>query len=357
MPLWDSLTNKTNPTSLAFNKMLNDKTLDAISRRNGLMYLILGKPNPMGRDEKSESLSFEKLTKTNGIRHSVRLMGAKATPTYPASISAEIATATGQHDNAIWGELEFSLAHGVLKWNVPHSELNTVSGDTVKGASLLEEYAQFFSTSLYTHLSEQILSANAPALTTIGGIVYAVDDGASQYGPAYINDDATGGNASYKMYGLLDRSIQQNAFTCPYVGASVGVLSIQAVQRAVNFAASAGGDVQIAPAGPELYGKAQDLARTYVQVSYDKKWDRFGGKYVNLGGVDFILEGGANAPTNTLAFIDPSSWVFVMNSGMFNVTWDDAPDLVASKRATVEYWAQLICKAPWKNAKLTGVTV
>lgn len=357
MALWDSLTNKTNPTALAFNRMLNNKTIDAVSRLNGLLYKILGKPQMVGRDTKTQELRFSRVAYIDGVKQSIRHMGAVASVTYPASRNDEVATATLATNGAIWGESEFSLAHSVIKYAVPNSEWALIDGDSKKGASLMDEYAQFFEASIRKEISSSILSANAPALTTIGGIVYAIDDGGSTTGPAYVENGATGGNASYKMYGTLDRSASGNEIFCPYVGANTGEMTVPAIQKGINRAVANGGNPTVCPVGPTLYDKAQALAREYVQVNYDKEWDRFGGKYVNIGGVDFVLEGGTNAPTNVLTFIDPETWVLVLNNRLFDVTWDEARDLTAARRATVEYWIQFLCKQPAANSKLTGVTV
>lgn len=358
MALWDSLVNKTNPTALAFNRMLNNKTYDAMSRYNGLLNRVLGKPSEIGGpDAKSKEIVFEKMQRTDGVKASVRFMDAAASFTYPSDGAQEYATATLAYDGDIWGEQEFLLAHGTLKHAIVHSELTIVDGDSKKGASLMDEYAQYFDASIRKELSTGILSANAPLRTSVGGIVWAIDDGGNTAGPAAVMDGATGGNASYAAYGLLDRSATANADFCPYVGASTGEFTIQTLQKGINMAAAAGGNVTVCPVGVNLYSKAQDLARSMQYVQAKGDWDSFGGKYVNLGGVDFCLEAGTNAPTSELILIDPETWVFIMNSKGFNVSFDDAPDLVASKRATIEFWAQFICRAPWKNAKLTGVTV
>jgi hypothetical protein len=108
--------------------------------------------------------------------------------------------------------------------------------------------------------------------------------------------------------------------------------------------------------GPTLYQKAHELAQAYVQTSYDKEWDRFGGKRVNLCGVDFVLEGGTYGPTDVLTFIDPDTWAVYMNNAGINVQFRDRNDLEDAKEAFVSLWFQALCKAPWKNSKLTGVT-
>jgi len=344
MALWDSLTNKTTTTALAFNRILNNKTLDAVRRRYGLMNRILGKSDILGRDQKSQTITFERLERVDGVKKTIRFMGTAPSFTYPANTSAEIGAATVSYAEGKHGEAEFLLAHGSLHYAIPHSEVTLVDGQSKKGASLMEEYMQFFMSGIDKELSAGVLSANAPSLTAIGGIVYAVDDGIA--------------NSSYSDYGGLLRGASGNENFRSYVKTNAGEFTLELLQEGINQAVAAGGNPTICPVGTSLFGKAQQLARSYQLVTTTRdEWDTFGGKYVNLAGVDFCLEGGTNAPTDKLVLIDPTTWIFIMNSSGFKVDFHDAPWLTTSREATIEFWVQLLCKEPWKNAKIQGVTV
>jgi len=355
MAIWDSVTDKTNPTALAFNRSLNRKALDVLRRKNGLLFRVVGKMDPVGsKDPKSVNVSFERTEKCDGVNHSVLMMAAQPSFTYPTDGAQEYAAATMSYDADIVGRGDFALAHATLHLAIVNSEAKVVAGESKRGESLLSMYQDYAMGGLDKAWSDGMLSTTAPSRAAIGGIVYAVDDGANTSAPA---GAATGGTAGYSAYGGLLRATAANSGFCPYVKGSGGEMTVDLIQEGINYATVAGGNVNTCPVGVALFSKAQALARGFVQTNYDKEWDKFGGKYVNIGGVDFVLEGGSNAPTSVLTFIDPTTWIWVQNSDGVKTNFHDAPWLEASGELTMEWWAQLICKAPWRNSKIVGVTV
>jgi hypothetical protein len=355
MAIWDSIKDKTTVEAKAFKRSLNRKALDVLRRKNATLFRVLGKMDRLGSsDPKSTNISFERSVKCNGLKHSVLMMAAQPTFTYPTDGAQEYAAATMSYDADIAGSADFDICHGTLHVAIVNSEAKIVSGDSVRGESLMDMYQDYAIGGLDKAWSDGMLSTNAPARATIGGAVYAIDDGANASAPA---GAATGGNASYSDYGGLLRATAANSVFGPYVKGGGGEMTIPLIQEGINYATIAGGNPTLCPVGVALFSKAQQLAQGYVQTAYDKEWDKFGGKYVNIGGVDFALEGGANAPTNMLMFIDPTTWIWVQNSDGVKTDFHDAPWLEASGELTMEWWAQFICKAPWRNSKITGVTV
>jgi hypothetical protein len=353
MALWGGSTYATTIPVKAFNKLVTAKALDTLRKRQGLLFAVLGKMNVDGfYDPATPGIpSFERLATAEGYQYEVQHLGQYDAPTAKTDGAQEIASATLVNSSTLdanWGSSTFYLTHLTADYAVPNSWLDKASGSSLKGASMANELSQYVIGSWDQTLGTALNSANAQVAASVGGWQWAIDDAGNASAPG-----GGVGTAGYSAYGGTTRATAENSNMCPYMAASVGDLTIPVIQRTVNECRKLGGNPRISVLNTALYTKVQQLAQAYVQTT-DGQWAKFGGDYVQIGPIKFILD--ANAPTTVVPFIDPDSWVFVMKDKGLDAKLMDAPWLEAASVIKTEAWVGFICKQVRHNAKLTGVT-
>ena len=321
---------------MVFNQVFNKSALSMVRKKNGLLYAILGKSEPGSTPMSGTTFKGEK--KITGNKIEVKLHGKLyAIPTV-ADGSAEIASVTPQYDSATWGGAEFDLCHYASTYAIPHSELYRFAGDEAKTMSYLDEVFRHIMLSYEDTLGTGIHGTNAPARTTLGSWVYAVDDG-----------------STYDVYGGISRADSANAdFRGGYVNTAVGGLTLAKIRTGQNSCVVNGGSPSVGVCGTAVYGKIQSLIEGMTQADNDPEWNQFGGQYVNYGGIKFVLD--QRAPSATLGLLDPSSFVLYrkdINFTQSGIVVD--PSKVATSVLPWESFVQLICIKPNSNAKMSGI--
>lgn len=346
MALWANSAINTTATAMLFNQLWDEKSIPMVRKKNGFVYLLLGKKEVGSTPGMPQG--WNRMKKVSGLKVEVRLLGKLDTINKTADgIATEGATVTPVNSGDYYGASTFALTHLTQTFGILHSELALIKGKEAKTANFLGEVFDRMMLSYENVLGTDLHATGAstdPTRTTLGSWNWAVSNG-------LVADSED----TYASYGGIDRSDSANADFRSVVTSSTGDLTLKKIRTNRNLVIANGGTPNCGIAGTTVYGKVQDLVEPYTHVTFDPKMSDFGSDYVGFSNIMFTMD--QRAPTQTLGLLEPDSFAWYeqkdgnSNSG---VTWD--PSRVSLSVVLFENWAQLICLCPSHNGKLTGIT-
>jgi hypothetical protein len=335
MALWAGTSLNTNELASVVNQIFGVKGISMVTKRNGLLYKVLGKQT-MTEGKYGPEVKFERLNKITGKAVEVPLIGASRTISTVANGSGEFDSITPSYDADAFGAFEVKLAHYADSQGIPGSEYERFKGKEAKtldyiGDRIMPYLIESWRKTLGTSVNQE---TNAPSDQYLGSWEYMVD--------------------ASNTYGL-DRSDAANAAFRGKVNASVGTLTLATIDDYQNQIMEEDGFPDIGVCSRAVYGYLRQLVQPYSQVEYDEDMAKFGSPYVGYAKTVFCLDAYTNS--GTLGLLDSSTFAMWMHES--GLSTDGILKDVTKKHAYVLHWtawAQFLCMEPRKNAKLQGIT-
>lgn len=310
---WGSgVTLNTRKLTMAFNRMLTERTTSVIMQTCGMLFALQNKefPNAMPPG----LVKFSSSTNITGVKLEWRLHGVEKSLEVLVTPADEMAAPAPVHNDNIWANAELVVPFLYADFPVLQSELEKLKGSPAKTSSYMEEIAKHMEISWQRGINKKLV-ALAPGAGDIFSIPAIVDD-ANTY--AGINRAAAGNEpfqAEVKDLGSVPiniKDIYEMQTRCSKWGAWPRII----------FCASA------------LYNSLYWQAAAYNHVNQsDPMWVKFGGKFFSTNTATFVLEPDLDA--TTIIGIDPTNWIPVFNEGgnLFRSSFIPPEENSASKTA------------------------
>lgn len=347
----------------AFAQVLTTQGIAISRRKNGLLYFMLGKPEPgsesadgapkfPGLDDDFTGSSVEWTLETQPRLYTAVTDGtnefAALAPSYDGNI---VAGATAQ------------VAHYPINENIPVSEMRKLKGPAAKVKNWMQQVFGYWLLNLEVTLGKAINGTTAGAAGTptnqsqsaMGSWTWPVSDS---------NDTANwAAGVNTKNYGGLDRSVAANA---DFAGNSAvpisgtGAFALKdfttattrcAIHGAVNLFATMGESVW------NIFKNAVIAAAGYMATTVKDNEVDYGGRWFSFDGCRMVLDN--YCPTQTIGVFNPESWNLKldrMNSFQMGDTGERNPGRVAIHTFQYDVFAALVCFNPGQNYKILGIT-
>lgn len=341
MAIQDDLDIVAQRAAFNFNKMWSKKSIHPIRKNCGTLYALAG--DLLGDKSAEGAAQFERVSDFSGNKVEHRMLMQLDSPTEVSRGSAEVARVTPTYNANRWGNMEWDttqIPHHVF---VPHSDMDAVSGaamETKKFEDFQQEYFDMIMLSYQGLLATRMWEANAPADNKVGGLPYAITDAASD-------------ESSYAAYGKFDRADAAHADFVSKVYRSVGNLTYQKIKKGILHAHSRHCALKNAFCGVGVYAAVDAIASSMTRITYDEKWTAFGGEWVQIGQMKFILDGYATA--GMLIGVDPTHFRIYRGKNPIVTSFVNDPSTVASYVIQTNLKFQMLVRQFTAGVKWKGI--
>lgn len=328
----------------AFPQVMNATAIPIVAKNRPLIHLILGKPiPPQGRpptkDDQMPGLpNFEHLTRLDGTQVELRLLGTVDEPQFVGKTTAEQFTPVAPSFTEKRFNAKFDIAQLVYVYDVPIARLKRVAGDAAKCGSFLKEEAVAVAQGFDQYLARQVNGSTDATDKTVTGWQLPLGGATGSYLNLDLSDT-----------GNVDFVAQQHNVA--------GTMNFSHIFNAQALSWNAGGEPDFAVCNITDYiGIDKIVAGKFVPTTNEEQWRKFGGKYIQVRGTQFLMDA-YHTTTGTIAYFD-SRWIKCwMNMQGFEMSnMDRNTQVLSGNRMFVDMWFQWVTENNQCNVRQYGIT-
>lgn len=344
MAIWTGSSYSNTAISSMANQVWGAKAWDIVRDQNATIYAILGRRWLETNGVGGVKVNFDRLKRIEGYQVKTRFLGVLNAVATVADGSAELATATRVWANNYFGAAVFDLTHYAQTDAIPSSEYNRIKGKEAETNNFLAERFHQIMLSMENTLNTAIHATvtNGFTRTVLGNLRHIASDGVSS------------GETGYATYGGITRD-GDDVDIQGVANVATGILSMEKIQYHQNLIADNFKHPDIGVADVTTITEVQGLLNGYTFIESDDDWKKFAGKYVQIGGTRYIMDGKCAA--NVLYHLNSETIGFWENEmGLSTDGWMKDPNAVAGYIMPWEYWCGIFCNRPKGNGIMTGIT-
>lgn len=289
--------------------------------------------------------AFNHFKEARGKEIKVRIGGKDNQGAVLARGGAEIASSTPSIFDG-FGAAAVRTAIYQKKQYIPGSEIEEIRGKEAETKSLVEEYLMTLTEGEINWLAAQIISANLPSASAVGGIRSMVSDGLTALERGGSGPD----ESAYNNY-LLTRNDADNAFWRSLVKPIGSTLTLALLSGAQVEGERRGGKLSLGVANETHFGVLKQLVEALTHVTYDENMTKLGARYVHYSGTTFVPE--ALGSSTELFLLDPASFSLyrdkttVPTGGL-----EEDPSRENAYFMKLRTYFQFVCDRPRSNVKV-----
>lgn len=345
MALWAGSSFATNEATMVVNKMLTDRAVPMVEKKNAFLRKIIGK-RVGGRGTTASPWQYERVMFTSGKDAQVNLLGRAPEPATLADGSAEIAASAPNYYTNMFGAATFPLTHYLQEYAIPKSEMMRFRGDDARTKNYLLEVMDAMIIGTENKLATDMHSTTGTSVasrTVFNSWEFGVSDGSTDS-----SADA------FKLYGTLDRSDAANAdFEAIVVDKAAAVITLADIDYYLLQVDANGGDTDLGLTGSSVYASLYNQAKAYITVeNAGKERLEVGNRTFTYAGVEFLHD--SRTASGRLGLLDTSHWVFVVGDSSVSTSEVLPAPHLKSTEALIknDFFATLVCKKPNTQLKV-----
>lgn len=345
MPIWTGATYNNTLIASTTSKLHKSGAIqEQVANRNSYLRVLLElKKNAVNTPPKS--FAFGHIKDAKGKEIKIRLLGKDNRGAILARGSAELAASTPTVFDGI-GAVTVRTAPYFKKQYIPGSEMEEIQGKESETASLVEDYLKALVEGEVNYLAAEVLSANLPSATAIGGLRSMISDGltTAERGGSGPNESA------FNSY-LLTRNDADNAFWRAGVEPIGATLTLPLLAAAMTKTEGRGGQLDLGVCTEAHFGTIKQLVEAFTQVNQNDSITKLGARHVWYSGVCFIPDA---LPVSSELFLLDSRTIHMYQDKVRNVTNGIERDTSKENAYFMDMrtYYQHVCDRPRSNAKV-----
>lgn len=325
-----------------FNTVLTAIPVDLLKSRIGTIFALMGmtenftiKPVKYGA-ENGVLPTAQRLNPVNTATYELPLVRKTVDFQAITSSSQAMDLRTPNFDpNALGAALfNLTLLHG--SEDMPMHLWKQFEPDNKKLQAYDKTVAQAASRSLFQKMASDWNGTNPQSAASFGSWQGAIDDS--------------------NTYGLIDRSLAQNADFRGQVKTATGTLDLDTHITADQATLMAeGGEPTLACLSTTRWAEIKTQIEDRIHMAQQPgMWSKFGGSYIQFGQTVFVLD--PYCGDTVMGMFTPETWDFVYLAGPVATPWERDNSRNATMVMNYDFIIGNICREPRLNLKRTGIS-